>query len=153
MSTQGRQSADSAAPFAARISDAPIGAARQAHRLRWLTILTVFMRLVAVLWLIKGIYNWAAIIGIFDASFGDLRLSRQGAIIAMAVLDLVAAVGMWLTSSWGVAVWLIVLAVEATLPFLMPDLDWNLLVVVVPGVLAVLYIFLVWRAAHEEHGG
>lgn len=151
MSTEGRETADTAAPFAARTADAPIGAARQAHSMRWMLMLTVFMRLVAVLWLFKGILNWATIIGIFDASFVDLRLSRQGAIIAMAVLDLVAAVGMWLTSSWGVAVWLIVLTVEAVLPFLMPELDWSVLGELMPVGLAMLYMVLVWRAAHEEN--
>jgi hypothetical protein len=58
-----------------------------------------------------------------DAGFVDLRLSPAGHHHRLAVLDLVAAVGMWLTSSWGMAVWLRGADIEAVLPFLMPDLD------------------------------
>ena len=153
MITESSKTAADVTPFAPRISDAPIGAANEKHSKRWMMILVVFMRLAAVLWLARGILHWATIVGIFDAGFVDLRLSRQGAVIALAVLDLVAAVGMWLTSSWGVAVWLIVLTGEALLPILMPDIEAHALSTALPVALACLYIFLAWRAAREEHGG
>ena len=39
--------------------------------------------------------------------FADLPMGRQSAIIYFAVIDFVAAVGLWLTSAWGGVVWLL----------------------------------------------
>jgi len=134
----------------ARFSDAPIGASRQTRSARWVVLLMLFMRLAALIWLAKGLLHWADLIGLVDAGFLSLRLSRQGALIALAVLDLVAAVGMWLTSSWGAAVWLIVLTGEAVLPFVMPDMVFSVANVALSAVSALVYLVLVWRAMKEE---
>jgi len=130
--------------------DAPIGAVREPTGVRWLTMLVWFMRLAAVFWLMRGLLHWAYIIGLGGADFPDLRLSRQGIIMGLAVLDLVAAVGMWLTSSWGAAVWLVVLFIETMIVFLVPELGVPVADAFVAVGSALMYLFFVWKAAGEQ---
>ena len=138
--------------LAGRYQEAPIGAARKPRGVRWRRMLVLFMRLTASIWLLKGLINWLFIIGLFDGSFPDLRLSRQGIIIAFAVLDLVAAVGLWFASSWGAAVWLLTLMVEAAVPFLLPDMTRPVTDTVMAATFAAIYLALVWQAVREEEG-
>lgn len=133
-----------------RFLDAPIGAAPDPVGVRWVTILLAFMRIAACFWLVKGVLHWAAIIGLSDVDFPELRLSRQGIVIGFAVLDLVAAVGLWLTSSWGAAVWLVLLFVQGAVPFLVPDLTPSIVDVLVSAGFGLTYLVLVWKALQEE---
>ena len=134
----------------ARLADAPIGATPEVSGVNWVMILLVFMRIAAVVWLLKGILHWAYIIGLGDEGFPQLRLSRQGIFISFAILDLVAAVGLWLTSSWGAAIWLIVLFAETALPFLVPDMPPSLVDTMVSTTFGLIYLFLVWKAFRAE---
>ena len=68
------------------------------------------MRLLALLWIVKGLSAWAAILGrrtpgrpTFEARSPAAR--RRS--IYFAVIDLVAAVGLWLASTWGGVMWLL----------------------------------------------
>lgn len=131
-------------------ADAPIGAIREPTGVRWLTMLVWFMRLAAVFWLLRGLLHWTYIIGLGDPGFPDLRLSRQGIVMAMAVMDLVAAVGMWLTASWGVAIWLVVLFAEAAMPYFVPDMQFALAEVIIAACAGLMYLFFVWQAAREQ---
>ena len=143
---------DSPIQRAGRFMDAPIGAAKARRSgVRWRRMVLIFMRLAACVWMLKGLLNWAFIIGLTDPGFPDLRLSRQGIVMAFAVLDIVAAVGLWLASSWGAAVWLMVLVVEAVLPFVVPDLVRPVSDAMTAIVFAVIYLFFIWRAVKEEH--
>lgn len=137
---------------AGRYQEAPIGAARKPVGVRWRRMLVLFMRLAACVWILKGLLNWLFMIGLGDEGFPDLRLSRQGIIIILAVLDLVAAVGLWLASSWGAAVWLMVLVLEAAVPFLVPDMVRPVTDAVMAVIFGCAYAFLVWRAVKEEEG-
>lgn len=133
-----------------RFSDAPIGAMRQPTGVRWLMILLVFMRVVAVLWIVKGLLHWAYIIGLGEAGFADMRLSRQGLLMLMAVFDLVAAVGMWMASSWGAALWIVVLFIEGGAPFWFPDLSFSVGDTILAAIAGVVYLTLVWQARREQ---
>lgn len=147
----GSENGEEGLPRAGRYLDAPIGAARNPEGgVRWRRMLTFFMRLTALVWLLKGLMYWAFIIGLYEPGFPDLRLSRQGIIIVFAVLDIVAATGLWLVASWGAAVWLLVLIVEAALPFVVPDLVRPLTDAVMAAVFGAIYLFFVWRAVQEE---
>lgn len=137
---------------AGRYQDEPIGAARRPRGVRWRRMVVFFMRLCAVVWLFKGLLHWAYIISLLDGTFPDLRLSRQGIIMAFAVLDLVAAVGLWLVSSWGAALWLLLLAIEALIPFLVPDMTRPVTDALASLVFGGIYMLLVWRAVIEEEG-
>lgn len=77
---------------------------------RWRLILDVFLRLVAVGHLVWAIWEWAALIGLVPPVGGietKAHLPRQGAAFFFAGVDPIAAVGLWLGSTWGVATWLV----------------------------------------------
>ena len=77
--------------------------------LRWGFVLTWFMRLLAVLWIIKGLSAWAVILGMWSpvGAFETRSTGYQATIIYFAVIDLVAAVGLWMASTWGGVMWLL----------------------------------------------
>jgi hypothetical protein len=75
----------------------------------WSGRLMLFLRAIAILSLMKGLYHWSGIAGIGQGAGGGFEaspLSWQVATIFFAVIDLVAAVGLWLAAAWGGVVWL-----------------------------------------------
>ena len=77
--------------------------------LDWTTRLIWFLRAMAVLSMIKGLYHWSVVLGIGDGGesrFTMNALPWQAATVFFAVFDLVAAVGLWLAAVWGAVVWL-----------------------------------------------
>ncbi|MES0808192.1 DUF6163 family protein [Roseibium sp. SCPC15] len=75
----------------------------------WSTVLTWYLRGIAIILIGGGVIYWARIVGIVEWRglwFWDMPISLQGAIVFFAVLDLVAATGLWLTVSWGTVMWL-----------------------------------------------
>lgn len=77
--------------------------------------LVVFLRISAVIWLFTGLVHWARIVGYLPwrgQVFADMPIEWQSAIVFYGVIDLVAAVGLWLATSWGVTVWLIAIACQ-----------------------------------------
>ena len=77
---------------------------------RWRSVLVWMLRILSVLWLAKGLLAWAVIFGLVgeDAPPFEARLlSFQAITVYFAVIDLVAAVGLWLTSTWGGVLWLL----------------------------------------------
>jgi len=75
----------------------------------WSTLLVWYLRGIAIVLFAGGVIYWARIIGIVEWRgywFWDMPVSMQGAIVFFAVLDLVAATGLWLTVSWGTVMWI-----------------------------------------------
>src|SRR3954454_4558011 len=75
----------------------------------WTRRLVLFLRIMAMISLAKGIYHWSLVLGIGDGSgstFEAATMPWQAATIFFAVIDLVAAVGLWLAAAWGGVVWL-----------------------------------------------
>ncbi|HLW93249.1 MAG TPA: DUF6163 family protein, partial [Roseiarcus sp.] len=89
--------------------------AADAAAARWTLILVWFMRTIAVVWIFKGLFNWAIMLGV-DPSIANI-LTLPGPVAAticfFAVADLVAAVGLWLAAPWGGVLWLLCAATEA----------------------------------------
>ena len=68
-----------------------------------------FLRGMAVLSMLKGLYPLVVVLGIGDGPDDDFTLHSlpwQTATVYFAVIDLVAAVGLWLAAAWGAVVWL-----------------------------------------------
>jgi len=74
----------------------------------WTGRLAWFLRIMAFLSLVVGLYHWAEICGFIgeEGGFEAHIQSWQATTIFFAVIDLVAAVGLWLVAPWGVVVWL-----------------------------------------------
>ncbi|MBN9669832.1 DUF6163 family protein [Roseibium aggregatum] len=75
----------------------------------WSNVLILYLRGISVILFAGGVIYWARIIGIVEWRgqwFWEMSIALQGAIVFFAVLDLVAATGLWLTVSWGTVMWL-----------------------------------------------
>ena len=75
----------------------------------WTRRLILFLRIMAGVSMAKGIHHWSLVLGIGDgagSTFETAALPWQAATIFFAVIDLVAAVGLWLAAAWGGVVWL-----------------------------------------------
>jgi Family of unknown function (DUF6163) len=127
------------------------GAARA--RTRWTRLLIVFLRGLALLCLVRGMIDWARILGFIGPEdvFETAPLTWQTTIVLYAILNCVAAVGLWLTSAWGAVLWLMVTLCEVLLPWVLArtvrdaaPADFVLLG------LAAVYILLTWMSARER---
>ena len=75
----------------------------------WTRRLILFLRSMALISMAKGLYHWAVVLGIGDgtgSAFENAPIPWQAATVFFAVIDLVAAVGLWLSAAWGGVVWL-----------------------------------------------
>jgi hypothetical protein len=101
-----------------RSSDAPIHADAVEGGIDWGRIFRVFLRALAVLSLVRGLMQWAVICGLQNADgigFEDFSPSLQASTVFFAVIELVAGVGLWLTSAWGGVVWILTAVVALTI--------------------------------------
>jgi hypothetical protein len=120
---------------------------------RYTRMLIVFLRVLAVIWLLRGMAHWALIIGLSGAEgqFEAGLLRWQTTIVAFAILNSVAAVGLWMCSAWGAVLWLVVTLADIALPFLMPKVFAH--APTEHGISAVLicaYFAVTWLAARER---
>lgn len=124
-----------------------------AEAVRWTTTLVWFMRATALLWLLKGLLTWSAILGIVGGAtpFEDATTGYQAALIYFAVIDLAAAVGLWLTSNWGGVLWLLAVMSHLILAVFFPRFVSNSALIVTLFISCIMiYLTLSWLAATEE---
>ena len=131
----------------------------------WAEYLVLFLRVMAAISLIKGLYHWAAVCGIGAAADGgfeahtvawrtatvasDLRACRPT--VFFAVLDLVAAVGLWLAAPWGAVVWLTSVVSMAVVELFFPQVyGGSTFIVIVEMTLLGVYLWLAIVAARER---
>jgi Family of unknown function (DUF6163) len=120
----------------------------------WTRRLVIFLRVMAALSLVKGMYHWAQVLGI-GVGEGDgfevQPLSWQTATVYFAVIDLVAAVGLWLATPWGAVLWLTTVISMAVVDVMFPQIyGGNLLTVIAELGLLMVYLALAWLAAYEH---
>jgi hypothetical protein len=119
----------------------------------WSTRLVLFMRIMAVLSLVKGIYHWGQIcgIGVPGGDFQVRSVAWQTATVFFAVIDLVAAVGLWLAAAWGAVVWLTAVVSMAVVEVFFPLVYGGSIFIVLGEVtLLGLYMWLAVLAARER---
>ena len=80
--------------------------AREQMETRWGLILVIFMRLLASLWILQGLAQWAQFMLPAGEIFDHLSTGQTAAIVFFCVIDLLAAVGLWLATPWGGVLWL-----------------------------------------------
>lgn len=119
----------------------------------WTDRLVLFLRVMAVTSLLKGLYHWAAVCGIIgeEGGFEAHIQSWQATTVFFAVIDLVAAVGLWLVAPWGAVVWL-----TSTVTMIMVQLFFDQvygtdIIIIMAGALMILaYLILSVLAAREQ---
>jgi hypothetical protein len=88
------------------------------------TALVVYVRVLSVVFLVSGLRRWAVLLGPL-APGGDVFNMPTELVVAVgafAVIELVAAVGLWLLASWGTVVWLISALAESVLHLLFSEI-------------------------------
>lgn len=119
---------------------------------RWTLQLSFFMRGVAAAWFVKGVSWWIEICG-FESSvnFEAKRQAAKAVAIGFGVIDLVAAVGLWLLSAWGGVMWLLAATTEIVLTFAAPRVfEASNLRIATLVALIIIYLFLSSLSANEE---
>jgi hypothetical protein len=120
----------------------------------WTRRLVIFLRAMAVLAIIKGLYHWAQVTGFIggeDEAFESQAMSWQTATIYFAVIELVAAVGLWLATPWGAVVWLTSVVSMAVIELMFPAVyGGSIIIIIVEGLLLLAYLVLAWKAAMER---
>jgi hypothetical protein len=121
---------------------------------QWTSRLVLFLRVMAGLSLLKGLYHWVVVCGVgapTPAGFESYMLSYQAATIFFAVIDLVAAVGLWLAAPWGAVVWLTAVISMAAVEALFPQIyGGDLWVIAVEVLLLAAYLSLVLLSSREQ---
>jgi hypothetical protein len=120
----------------------------------WTEYLVLFLRIMAAASLVKGLYHWAAVCGIgasADGGFEAHTVAWQTATVFFAVIDLVAAVGLWLAAAWGAVVWLTAVVSMAVVEVFFPQVyGGSLFIVLVEATLLCVYLWLAICAAREQ---
>lgn len=125
----------------------------EAQALPWTTVLVWFMRALALLWIVKGLFAWGAILGVSSPSgfFETRSTGYQATTIYFAVIDLIAAVGLWMASTWGGVLWLLALMSHMILAWFFPRIvtGGTMTMLFFCGLIAA-YLVLSWLSAREE---
>ena len=82
---------------------------------RYLKTMDIYGRIISVVLLVFGLREWAVIIGVassFGGDFEAMTVAWRLATMYLAVVNLVAAVGLWMRVAWGNVVWLCAAASE-----------------------------------------
>jgi len=72
-------------------------------------VLDVYGRVMSGILMLMGLFHWAVILGVVEGQggmFEDMTTSWKTATINLAVVDLVAAVGLWQRVAWGNVLWI-----------------------------------------------
>ena len=117
----------------------------------WTRRLVLFLRIMALLSILKGLYHWAQVTGFIggeEEAFENQPMAWQAATVYFAVIELVAAVGLWLATPWGAVVWLTTVVSMAVIELMFPGIyGGSLLVVGGEAFMLAAYLALAWMAA------
>jgi len=120
----------------------------------WTRRLVLFLRIMAIVSLLKGLYHWSSVLGLGDSdgsTFEQAGIPWQAATVFFAVIDLVAAVGLWLAAAWGGVVWLTASISMAAIELFFPQVYGGRLWIAIPEFIAILiYIGLALMAGRER---
>jgi hypothetical protein len=135
------------------VFDAPVQAQAPAEE-PWTERLVLFLRVMAGLSLLKGLYHWGQVCSIGaspDLTFEAHSMAWQSATVFFAVIDLVAAVGLWLAAAWGAVVWLTSVVSMVVVEVFFPGVyGTSILIASVEMGLLCFYLWLAIHAARER---
>jgi hypothetical protein len=130
-------------------SDAAIRLASAAHEkfeTRWGLMLVIFMRVLAALWIVQGLREWSMFLLPPDELFARLSAGQTAAVIYFAVVDLLAAVGLWLATPWGGVLWLFAAVSQIVVAGFLNRM-FTPLYIAIDLLCIALYFVLTWRAS------
>lgn len=117
---------------------------------RWGLLLVIFMRLVAMFWIVQGLAQWHLVLRVEGDLFDRVPSAVGVAIIVFGVMDLVVAIGLWLATPWGGVLWIILSFAQIVTAVLLPDFfEGGRLIILLDTMLLGAYLFLTFRAAQE----
>ncbi|WP_375413151.1 DUF6163 family protein [uncultured Bradyrhizobium sp.] len=120
----------------------------------WTRRLVLFLRIMAVVSVAKGLYHWAQVTGFVggeDDAFENQSMAWQTTTVYFAVIELVAAVGLWLATPWGAVVWLTTVVSMAVIELMFPAIyGGSIAIVAVEAAMLAAYLALAWMAARER---
>lgn len=120
----------------------------------WTRRLVLFLRVMAGISMLKGLYHWSWVlgIGVSESQLFEMHsIAWQTATVFFAVIDLVAAVGLWLAAAWGAVIWLMAIASMLAVDVFFPQVfggGW--LIGIADGGLLALYLWLALKSAQEQ---
>jgi uncharacterized membrane protein (DUF2068 family) len=83
--------------------------------------------------------------------FEERSMGFQATMIYFAVIDPVAAVGLWLASAWGGVLWLLAVMSQLILTFFFPRVvTGGMLSSVLFGLLILAYLLVSWMSTRED---
>ena len=115
----------------------------------WGLALVIFMRFLAALCVAQGLYQWSAVLTPREPLFDTATPIWGAAVIFFAILDLIAAVGLWLATPWGGVLWLFRSVAQIFVALTVPSffgLGW----IVANCVLILAYFALSWLAGRPD---
>lgn len=119
---------------------------------KWNLVLIWFMRVLAIVWIMKGLSAWAVILGIWTPSglFEARSTGYQATVIYFALIDLIAAIGLWMAGTWGGVMWLLAVMSHLILAAFFPNvIAGGLMTVLLFIALIGVYLAVSWLAAQE----
>lgn len=132
----------------------PVHAGQDERTDLWTPRLVLFLRVMAGIALAKGLYHWAIVCGFVswsDFGFEDAATPLQAATVFFGVIDLVAAVGLWLAAPWGAVVWLTASISMIAVEMFFPQIYGGMIdIVIMEGALIAAYLVLAILAAREQ---
>ena len=138
----------------ARVLEAVHAGEEEGQREPWTLRLVMFLRVMAALALLTGLYHWSVVCGIgapAPEGFEAYTLPYQSATVFFAVIDLVAAVGLWLAAPWGAVVWLTSVISMTALELLFPQVyGGSIWIIFFNLALLAAYLALALLAAREQ---
>ena len=120
--------------------------------------LDVYLRGVAAILLLLGLRQWLYIAGVFQDdgwSFETMSTQWRFVTIHLAVVDLVAAVGLWMRVAWGNVIWIYVALFEIAMHTVFAEtFGLNLFVVSFHVIALLIFVgLLVMSRRHEAATG
>ena len=113
-----------------------------------------FLRIVAAYSLMFGILYWIRLIGFYPGllwRFDLMPLQWQAATVTLAVLFPFAAIGLWMLTAWGAAVWFLCAVIEMVMYVGMPEIFGNRQLIVLSHA-AVMLLYVAFRfVIYRQH--
>lgn len=118
---------------------------------RYAFLLTIFMRVVAALWMFRGLLLWRDMLMSEQEPFATIEWPVAAALVFFSVFDLVAAVGLWLATPWGGMLWIFAAVSGMIVALVIPDVGLGGVITVAADLtMTIAYFALSHLAARER---